>query len=364
MKFVQRLVSKNRVRSARQDLARDPSPLRYVQLARECAAAGMVRDARRVCEEGLAAYPGSTELKRMFQRARRIEADERLRELRHELTEAPRPALWREICELLVETGQLQEARENAERWIEVSEGGDADARVVLARTLVDLFHSELSRRSGSAALEALDGLQEDYPRDPRGWQLRLRLTSSLGAWREARRACAQLLGLRPGDPELEARFRTLDSMSDGSPTCEEALRNVERTGELADEKRAAGTAGSAVADVRPALRRLAAEPSVHAAFYVRGGTALVQGTKGATAERSARAVRSVLQASRGAARRLGLGQVHRVELEGSFGTLTVAPGEMDAGAVWCKGALPATTERGLLGLAGMDASTDEEVAA
>ena len=40
----------------------------------------VVREAMRVCEEGLAQFPGSTELKRMVQRATRIEREERLRE--------------------------------------------------------------------------------------------------------------------------------------------------------------------------------------------------------------------------------------------------------------------------------------------
>ncbi|MEM7308044.1 MAG: hypothetical protein AAF682_15300 [Planctomycetota bacterium] len=361
MKFVQKLVGRSRVRNARQELARDPSPLKYVQLARECAAAGMVREARRVCEEGLAVYPGSTELKRMFQRARRIEGEERLSELRAELAEAPRPALWREMCDVLLDTGQVAEAERQAAEWLEAAEEGDPDARAYHARTLLEVFLSDLSRQSGMRALDVLDAYQEQHPRDPRGWELRLRLMSAIGAWREARRSVAQLLGLRPGDPELEARFRALDSVADGAPEVSQAFVTVERTGELANEKRADTADAGSVTDVRPLLRRLAADSNVHAAFYVRGGTALVQGTKGATAERAARSVRSVLKTSRSAARRLGLGHVHRVELEGSFGTLAVVPGEMDAGAVWCKGAIAAETERGLLGIAGLNAAMEDE---
>ena len=46
---------------------------------------------------------------------------------------------------------------------------------------------------------------------------------------------------------------------------------------------------------VRPILQKLGAETSVRAALYLRGGTALVQGPHGATADRTARAVREVV---------------------------------------------------------------------
>jgi hypothetical protein len=52
---------------------------------------------------------------------------------------------------------------------------------------------------------------------------------------------------------------------------------------------------------------------------------------------------------------------VHKVELAGEFGTLALAPGEMDAGAVWCTGALSEETERALLGIAGKDAAMGGE---
>jgi hypothetical protein len=358
MKFVQKLVGRGRVRVARQELARDPSPIRYVQLAQECAAAGMVRDARRVCEEGLEVFPGNSELRRMYQRARQIEAEERLKELKQELAEAPRPALHKEICEILLESGSLAEAEAQAILW--VADSDDAEARVLRARILVAKFLGSLTREAGKAAFALLDELNERVPRDVRPWELRLKLATAIGAWREARRSAAQVLGLNPGDPALEARFRALDALSDDAPPIEQALASVERSGQLADENRPAPDGGP-VSDVRTLLRSLANGPGVEAAFYVRGGTALVQGTKGATAERAARAVRSVLKASRLSARRLGLGAVHKVELAGDFGTLAIAPGEMDAGAVWCKGDVAPETERALLGIAGLDVAMGGE---
>lgn len=355
MKFVQRVLGRSRIRAARQELAKNPSPMLYAQLARECAAAGQVREARRVCEEGLKGFPGSSELRRMAQRATRLEREARLRELKEELQEAPRPALWREMCDVLLSTGQITEAEKYALAWYERT--SDPEARFVHARTLVERFLSDRSREAGRRAFEVLDEIQGDLAREPRLWELRLDLASRIGCWREARRCAAQLLGLQPGVPALEARFRSLDSMADNSPTIEQALLKVETTGAFANEGGAQPR--KEAADVRPILRGLAAEKDVNAAFYIRGGTALVQGIKGATAERAARSVRTVLDTSRAAARRIGLGQVDQVQLEGPFGTLTLAPGEMDAGALWCTGSPSRDNERKLMDVAGLDAATE-----
>ncbi len=77
---------------------------------------------------------------------------------------------------------------------------------------------------------------------------------------------------------------------------------------------------------------------------------------RGATANRTARAVRSIVKASHTASRRLGLGQITKIQFEGAFGALTLAPGEMDAGAVWSQGTIAPEMEQKLMGLAGLDA--------
>ena len=52
--------------------------------------------------------------------------------------------------------------------------------------------------------------------------------------------------------------------------------------------------------------------------------------------ERTARGVRDIVTQCRTASRRLGLGQALEVRIEGDFGTLMVAPGEVGSGALWC----------------------------
>ena len=122
----------------------------------------------------------------------------------------------------------------------------------------------------------------------------------------------------------FEGRYRTLSEKADGAPSLDRALIEVERTGRLAGEGEdlaARASSGSVVS----ILREFVADQDIQAALYVRGATALVQGPKGATAERTARAVRSILGSTRSAGRRLGLGQPFQIQLEGSFGTLSKA---------------------------------------
>lgn len=358
MRFLRKLLARNRIRGARKRLAQDPSPRAYFDLAQEYAKLGLSREVQRTCQEGLAVFPGSRELSRMRERAQRIEREERMAELKRELAEAPRPALWREMCEIMLESGRLSRAEECAEEWNK-SSGGDPEAIFTLARVCMDRFFADRGRDQGQHALDAIDQAATLLPHDTRPLYLRLDLLSRIGAWKDARKAAAALLQIEPGNPALEARFRTLDSQSDDSPSINRALIDVERSGNFADERDGDGEASSQT-DVRPILRDLAAQPDIQAAIYVRGATALVQGPRGATAERMARTVRAIIAGGRTTGRRLGLGQVFETQMEGDFGTLAIAPGEMDAGALWCTGHLSTQRERSLLELAGINAHIDE----
>jgi tetratricopeptide (TPR) repeat protein len=351
--MMRRLWTRSRVREARGRLAKHSTPLNFALLAQECALQGDLREAERVSREGLALFAGNTELEAVAARVRKHLREERLQSLRRELAETPRDGLSRELVDLLLESGELSRAEEAAHEWLQRSDG--PEARLAVARTRAERFFADRGREAGQRAFEALDQLDELRPNDPRSWRLRLDLCAAIGAWRDARRAAARLLELEPGDPELEARFRALDAMANEAIDVRQALREVEKTGRLLGDGPVEGeqTRASIARDVRPALRALAHAPEVRAALYLRGATALVQGPKGATAERTARHVREVVQSARTTARRLGLGRVTGLELEGAFGTLQVATTEADAAALWCNGRPAAALERALLDLAG-----------
>jgi len=352
MKMVRKILARGRLKNARQRLAQDPSPRTYADLAQEFAQLGFSREVRRVCEEGLGLFPGNAQLTRLGDRARRLEREERMKELKRELGEAPRPALWSEMSEMLLDSGRYARAEEVAKEWLSAT--GEDDARLMVGRIACQAFFSDRGREQGLRAISTLEKAIPEMSEDPRPRRLLLDVYSRIGAWGEARRVVSELLQLEPGQPDLEARFRQLDGRADRAPTVQQALVLVESSGRLADEGEENRRASSG--SVKPLLNELARAEDVEAALYLRGATTLVQGLKGATADRFARAIRQVLSSGRTTGRKLGLGQIYQVRLEGDFGTLGIAPGDLDAGALWTKSMLRGEREEGLMSLAGLNA--------
>jgi len=358
MKFFTRLLSMGRIHRAKRALAADPNPRNYMALAQQYALASRTSDAQRVCSEGLTAFPENIALLRFLQRAKRAEREARLAQLHRDLAVAPRASHWRELCEILIESDELTRAEEEITRWL--ARDQDPEARYLLARVLLARYFADRGREQGRAALAALEQAIEHLPGDLRPLRAKLDFLTKIGAWREARDCAARCLAVEPGTLELEGRYRTLSARADEAPTLERALFEVEQSGRLVGQDGDADARVSA-GSVQSLLRELSHQADVEAVLYVRGATALVQGPKGATAERTARSVQNILSGSRSTARRLGLGQLFQVQLEGSFGTLLIAPGEQDAGAILCSGPVGRSREEMLLGMAGMNAATGEE---
>ncbi|WP_145067794.1 hypothetical protein [Engelhardtia mirabilis] len=347
------------MRDARARLSKQVTPSNYVALAQECAMAGDLREARRVATEGLGQFPTHGELRRIAERIDKQDRESRLGELRSELVEGPRDAVFRELVDLLLESGDVSRAEQTATDWCAKLDG--PEARLAVARARVERFIADRGRDVGQLAFEALDQFDELRGSDKRSWRLRLQITTAIGAWREARRAAARLLELEPGSPALEARFRTLDTLCADAPDVNQALREVEKTGRLVDDPthEQESERDGLAHDVRPVLRELTRDQEIRAALYLRGSTALVQGPKGATAERTARQVREVVQSGRTVARRLGLGRITDLRLEGDFGTLSAACSEADSAAMWSSGKLTTSQERALVDLVGWRPTVD-----
>lgn len=335
MSFLNRILSGGRLRTAARRVAKDPTAEAYAELAQEHAVAGELDEVMRVTAEGLRLFPGDVELRRLSDRTRSLRVESRIKDLQQELRSSPRPAVRKELCELLIEAGRVARAEEIAVEWHQGTKSGEAAYYRALARA--ERFFADRRRDDGRQAFELVKAAEDALPGDPRPVRLFLQLASRIGAWADARRAIARLLEHFPGDPALEARFRTVVALADGAKNVEHALREVERTGRLVDDeperKEPVETGG-----VRPLLQSLVREPGVQAAFFARGSTALVQGPKGATAERTARGVREVVTGCRSAARKLGLGAAQSARLEGDFGTLMLVIGEQGSSALWCDG--------------------------
>jgi uncharacterized protein HemY len=354
MSFVDRYLTQKRVKGARQRLAAEPTIANYVALGGELARIEDLEAAQQVCDEGLDLFPDNQQLRHLGSRVRQLSLEGRTRELAKELRDAPRPALYRQMCELQLSSGRFDRADEYAQEWYTIDR--DPMALFMRARALAERFFVDRGREDGHAAWMLLEQCATQMiAREPM-LRLRLQLANCVGAWGEAKSCVSSLLELRPGDPELEARFRSLAAHSKVAPDFETALRSVEKSGLFADED---ATDPEEVCEVpssttiRPMLQGLAEETGVKAALFTKGSTALVQGLTGATAERMARGVREVVQQSRMTARRLGLGQALEVQLEGTFGSLLVVPGDEGAGAIWRNGPVLETHQRYMAGLVG-----------
>ncbi len=323
---------RSRVRRATRALARDASTANYVELAKELARLSEPAEVLKVCREGLELHPSSAELQRLAREAKSAHQQLRLEALESELQTAPRAALYRELCEILLEKGDAQSALESAQRWR--SQTDDPEATYFVGAAHAEFFFDGRRSRDGMLAFQSATESGKALPKDKRPLRLQFEIARRCGAWEDARRALARLLELMPGNPLLEARFRRVLSNCAHSKPLTRALTDVERSGRFVDDE--PEEAGSFDRDaLRPTLKRLASHPDVHMAFFLRGNTALVQGAHGPTADRTARAVREVLQASRSSARRMALGRALEVRAEGSFGTLVLKPGPLGTAAIW-----------------------------
>lgn len=354
MSLARKLMSMTRQKKARRQLADDPSVTNYLALANEHARNDEMLDAARVCDEGLSVYSGNSELLRLAKRVRQLALEDRTRQLSRELREAPRPALYKELAEVHLEAGRLERAEECATEWFKETQ--DGEAQLLCAQARLQRFFCDRRREDGRLAVQLLDSAEELLPRDPRPLHLRLDLVMRLGVYSEARHLVSRLLELQPGDPQLEARFRSLGSIFDGHDDVEKALRDVERTGALVDDQPERVAAPNS-RSIRPRLKELVGHSGVQAVMFERGSTALIQGPKGPTAERTARCVRDVVTQSRTTARRLGLGQAFEIEVEGDLGCLLVVPDEIGSASMWFTGSITDWHRRSLHGLMGADAS-------
>ena len=351
MNLFAKFTSRRRIRKAVQRLGLDPTAQNYATLAREHVVAGNMTEVLRVCTEGLETNPGNAELTRLSQRARRLMLNGRLRVLQRDLLISPRRALWRELIELYIESEQAERAEEVAQDWYAKTK--DGEAMFYRARARGELFFSTRRAKDGRLAFDLSEQAVQELRTDPRPLQLQFEIARRVGAWHDARTAIARLLELMPGNPDLELRFRAVQSNYAQSKPLDRALAIIERTGEFVDDLDEDSTMPENFA-VRPILQELGLDPTVRAAAYLRGSTALVQGPHGPTADRTARMMREVLKASRNAARRMGLGMPSEVIAEGDFGSLMVSLGEHGNSSIWCDGQVKKAHREVLTTMSGM----------
>jgi len=354
--MIQRFFTRSRLKQARRQLAEDFSAQNYERLIQQLAVVGEFDSASELCSEGLEQFPGNRGLLRLDARIRSHVREHRLVRLRQELEQGPRPALWTAYCELCCECAEWDEAERAAQRWFD--DDGGAAALLLVARVRTQRFYGDRSRRLGEQAMLAIEQACEASGRGLEPLRLELRFMLAIGAFGRARDVVAELLDHQPGDAELEARYRALEGPAATAPEPRRALARVEESGRLATDRAETGALQSE--DIRPALQRLAAAPGCGASVFLRGSTALIQGPRGATAQRTARGMKNALKAARTVSRRLDLGPLRELEIEGDFGQLVGEVGERDAALGWFRREVqPAERER-LRDLSGAQPSTDD----
>ncbi|MCA9000773.1 MAG: hypothetical protein KDB61_02535 [Planctomycetes bacterium] len=333
MSFFSSFTSKKRIRAALKKLAQEASAENYIAVAREHVVLGNLQDILRVCSEGLTLHPGNPELMRISDRARQLQLDSRVTILRKDLALSPRPALWRELCDVLLECGRPARAEETAEQWHNQSGGGEAT--YYRARSRATLFANTCRSADGKAAWDLAMTAAREMPADTRPLEVQYDVASWVGAWADARKVLARILEIAPGHPQHEQRFRDVSQRVHDSKSLGAGLSEAEATGHLVDS--ADTSSPQSNVSIRPLLKRLGADEDVRAVVFQKGGTALVQGLHGATADRTARSIREVGTATRAATRRIGLGRAMEVTIEGTFGSLSMALGTTGAAACWSK---------------------------
>lgn len=337
MGIFSRFLPAGRVRELSRALAADPCADAYAELAQEQALRGDARAAAETAREGLAVHKGDARLQRLHERAASLLREERMRELAAQLRSAPRAALRSEMCALLLEAGRLERAEEAALEWAQAD--GGAEPLLAQAAARARRYFGDRRRDDARAALELCAKVERQEPQDARPLRLRMEICSRVGAWSDALHACSRLLELCPGDAPLEARHRTLAALAPSSHELESALREVERSGRFADEDYRRGPDAGQPAGLRPLLVACVRPGNgIASACALRGATALVQGERGASAERSARGVRDSVAAARTMARKLGLGTLRDAEFELEGATLLLAAGENGSAALRVQG--------------------------
>lgn len=319
------------------------TPEAAARRVRKVSVAGDPAAALELCRDALDRFPGDHTLQRLLVSVRQAERRARVARLTDELEKEPNPQAFRELCELMLKRGEAAATLEYVGRWRQIDDSGEP--LYFEAAAFGELYFGNHLSRDGMRAFQLAAEAGKLRRDDPRPFRLQFEIARRCGAWEDARIALARLLDIMPGNRLIEGRFRGVMANCASSRSLSKALADVERTGRfLGDEIDAGG--GLDRESIRPGLLELAGRDDVHVAFFLRGNTALVQGAQGTTADRSARAVRDVLSATRSSSRKLQLGAPKELRCEGSGGSLFLKTAEGGTAAVWAARSLTGTSSR------------------
>lgn len=305
----------------------EPSPSTFVDLGQVYINLEMHDKAQRVAEDGLTLFPKATELRKLFDCARRGLNRQRAADLRAKLTRTPNPKLFRELTQLLVELGDAASLHATCQEW-SVRFPEDSGAWLVLGQARLLNFYRDLAAREGQEAVRCLERAIEMDANDPQARRLLGEVFYRIGAVRQAEVHFEALASLDDQDEELQQLLAHVSSLEDHGDDIDALLGEVEEHGCLLNPSLAANAIRAAGDDslvrVRDTLAHVAELGGVRKATFIKGSKALVKGAIRDGRDPFLRIVRVVAKAGHRFARRLDIGSASKTVLDGDFGHICI----------------------------------------
>lgn len=305
----------------------EPSPSTFVDLGQVYINLDMHDKAQRVAEDGLTLFPKATELRKLYDCARRGLNKQRAGDLRAKLTRAPSPKLFHEMTELLIELGDAAGLHATCQEW-SVRFPEDPGAWLVLGQARLLNFYRDLAAREGLEAVRCLERAIAMDAREPQARRLLAEVLYRIGAVRQAEAHFQALADMDHRDGELVNLLRHVAGQQDHGDDVDALFGEVEEHGCLLNPALAANVippAGDdALVQVRDTLANVAELDGVRKATFIKGSKALVKGAIRDGRDPFLRVVRVVAKAGHRFARRLDIGSASKTVLDGDFGHICI----------------------------------------
>ncbi|MEY2980076.1 MAG: hypothetical protein RL562_303 [Planctomycetota bacterium] len=318
MNLIQKLKIWKELRRLEALVRQTPSPSTFIDLGQVYINLGMHERTLELADEGLALFPQSAELRKLRRFAHKTRLNQRIRELRGQLTTHARAATYQELAGIYLEIGDLESVQQTCEECLRRFPA-ETSVLLILARAWLSTFYRDLSARAGLAAVGHLRQLVRAEPRSEVAHRLLAEVAFRVGACRMARRHVDELYRLEAVDAEVETMRDELGEPS-GEDDLEALFHAVERRGALARAPlfpAARGAASSRRVDnafdrARAALVHVTGLEGVRKAAYIRGSKALVRGDIRDSKDGFLRISRVVARAAQRAARRMDIGSFNK----------------------------------------------------
>lgn len=349
MGIFDRWLGKGSVQKMRERVGDAPSIASYADLARAQVAMNDLDGAERILDDGLDAFPSSSELERLRRLVRQHRLGDRIQELRRKLEQQATPTVYHELVDLQLQCNDFNAAAATCSEWKRMFPA-DSGAELASAKISLRRFYRDRASADGREAIAGLERLLARDPGHARALRLMAELYSRIGALDLALESLTRLAQIVPEDPGVATwRTRVAAALESGKKSVDvgRSLREVEETGQFPDpvpaadedEERPMGHAAREAVSprvldsARPALARLAKIPGVRLVVLVRGSAALVRGAEPGQAEPIARATRAIAIAAKRTTRRMGLGAFNEVVIDTEQGALVLRAGDPSSAA-------------------------------